>query len=99
MDVICTQCAGLDVHNKSITACRIAPDATGQQVDGLVERKECGTITGDLLARSDWLTKAGITHRAMESPGEYWKPVLNRLEGTVAVLLVHAAHVKPVPGR
>jgi len=26
MDVVFTRCAGLDVHKKSITACRIVPD-------------------------------------------------------------------------
>jgi hypothetical protein len=31
-------------------------------------------MTVDLLALSDWLTKTGITHVAMESTGECWKP-------------------------
>jgi hypothetical protein len=62
MDVIFTHCAGLDVHKKSVAACRITPDATGQQVEGLVELKEFGTMTVGLLALSDWLTEAGITH-------------------------------------
>jgi transposase len=99
MDVIFTHCAGLDVHKKSVTACRITPDITGQQAEGLVELKEFGTMTIDLLALSDWLTEAGITHVAMESTGEYWKPVFNLLEGSVQVVLVNAAHVKQVPGR
>src|SRR6266403_4878265 len=36
---------------------------------------------------------------SMESTGEYWKPVCNLLEGTGQVFLVHASHVKRVPGR
>jgi transposase len=80
-------------------ACRITPDPTGQQADGVIELKEFGTMTVDLLALSDWLTEAGITHVAMESTGEYWKPVFNLLEGSVHVVLVNAAHVKQVPGR
>jgi transposase len=99
MDVVFTHCAGLDVHKKSVMACRIIPDPTGQQAEGLVELKEFGTMTIDLLALSDWLTEAGITHVAMESTGEYWKPVFNLLEGTVQVFLVNASHVKRVPGR
>ena len=99
MDVIFTHCAGLDVHKKTVMACRITPDSTGQQAEGLVELKEFGTMTVDLLALSDWLLEAGITHVAMESTGEYWTPVYNLLEGTCTVCLVNAAHVKHVPGR
>jgi len=55
-------------------------------------------MTVDLLALSDWLTETGITHVALESTGEYWKPVFNRLEGNVQVVLVNAAQVKQVPG-
>jgi transposase len=97
--VIFTHCAGLDVYKKSVMACRMTPDPTGQQPEDLVEIKEFSTLTTDLLALSDWLAEVGITHVAMESTGEYWKPVFNLLEGTFAVVLVNAAHVKQVPGR
>jgi transposase len=99
MDVIFTHCAGLDVHKKSVTACRMVPDPSGRQADGLMELREFGTLTVDLLALSDWLAEAGLTHVAMESTGEYWKPVFNLLEGNFQVFLVNAAHVKRVPGR
>jgi transposase len=36
---------------------------------------------------------------AMESTGEYWKPVFNILENNFDVLLVNAQHIKAVPGR
>ncbi|MGH8059624.1 MAG: IS110 family transposase [Candidatus Entotheonellia bacterium] len=45
------------------------------------------------------LAEAGITHVAVESTGEYWKPVYNILEGDFTVLLVNAAHIKQVPER
>ena len=99
MDVIFTHCAGLDVHKKTVMACRVTPDPTEQHADGIIELKEFGTMTIDLLALSDWLAEAGITHVAMESTGEYWKPVYNILEGDFTVFLVNAAHVKQVPGR
>jgi transposase len=99
MEVIFTHCAGLDVHKKRITACRAIPDPTGQQADGLVELKDFGTLTSELLALSDWLAEVGVTHVAMESTGEYCRPVDNLLEGNFAVLLVNAAYVKRVPGR
>src|SRR5437764_8005041 len=99
MDVVFFRCAGLDVHKKSITACRIVPDPTGQEAEGIAELRTFDTMTRDLLALADWLTEASITHVAMESTGEYWTPVYNLLEGTFTVFLVNAAHVKNVPGR
>ena len=99
MDVMFTHCAGLDVHKKTVMACRVTPDPSGQQADGIMELQEFGTMTRDLLALSDWLAEVGVTHVAMESTGEYWRPIYNLLEGTFTVLLVNAAHVKQVPGR
>jgi transposase len=99
MDVVFTHGAGLDVQKKTVMVCRVTPDPTGPQADGIMEVKEFGTLTRDLLALSDWLAAAGITHVAMESTGEYWRPVYNLVEGTVIIFLVNAAHVKQVPGR
>jgi transposase len=99
MDVVFTHCAGLDVHKKTVMACRVTPDPMDQQADGIIEVREFGTLMRELLTLSDWLTEAGITHVAMESTGESWKPVYNLLEGTCTVLLVNAAPVKNVPGR
>jgi transposase len=56
-------------------------------------------MTRDLLALSDWLLEVGCTHVAMESTGEYWKPVFNLLEAHFEVLLANAQHIKAVPGR
>jgi len=46
-----------------------------------------------------WLLSLEITQVAMESTGEFWKPVFNLLEGQLIILVVNAAHVKYVPGR
>jgi transposase len=99
MDVVFTHCAGLDVHKKSVTACRLVSDSTGQDPEGVAELRTFGTMTSELLALADWLVEAGVTHVAMESTGEYWKPVYNLLEGVVTIFLVNASHVKNVPGR
>ena len=99
MDVIFTHGAGLDVPKKRITACRVTPEPTGQQADGLLELRGVGTMTADLLAQSDGLAEAGITPVAMESTGEYWKPVDNILAGSCTIFLVNAAHAKQGPGR
>jgi transposase len=99
MDIALTRCAGLDVHQKSMTACRMVPDPTGQEGEGIAELKTCGMMTRELLALADWLTEASMTHVAMESTGESWKPVDNLLEDAFTVFLVNATHVKNVPGR
>jgi transposase len=96
MDVTYAQCAGLDVHKKTVVACCITPGAKGEKQ---IEVRTFGTMTADLLALSDWLTTEGVTHVAMESTGEFWKPVYNILEGSFTILLVNAQHIKNVPGR
>lgn len=96
MEIEHTHCAGLDVHKKMVVAAIIVPDGQG----GL--RKEVrtfATMTADLLALSDWLLRFRITHVAMESTGEYWKPIHNIVEENFEVLLVNTRHIKQVPGR
>ena len=95
MDIVHPRCAGLDVHKKSVVACRIVPQVKGQQE----ELRTFGTMTPDLLDLADWLRAADITHVAMESTGVYWKPVFNLLEDEFTVILVNAKHIKYVPGR
>jgi transposase len=96
MDVIFPACAGLDVHKKTVVACCITP---GRGREPQRETRTFATMTDDLLALSDWLTHQGVTHVAMESTGEFWKPVYNLLEGSFTLLLGNAAHVTNVPGR
>ena len=96
MEITYTHCAGLDVHKKTVVACCITP---GPQGEKQVEIRTFGTMTVDLLALSDWLTSKQITHVAMESTGEFWKPIYNLLEGNFEILVVNAKHIKNVPGR
>ncbi len=56
-------------------------------------------MTVYLLALSAWLTSKQITHVAMESTGEFWKPIYNLLEGNFELLVVNGKHIKNVPGR
>jgi transposase len=96
MRVVHERCAGLDVHKKTVVACRAVPDeAGGWEID----IRTFSTMTADLLQLADWLRAADVTHVAMESTGVYWKPVFNVLEGQFEVLLVNARHIKFVPGR
>ena len=56
MDVLFTHCGGLDVHKKTVMACRVTPDPTGEQADGLMELKEFGTMTRTCsLCPTGWL--------------------------------------------
>ena len=96
MDVIYTYSAGLDVHKKTVVACCLT---LGPKNEKLIEHRTFGTMTADLLGLSDWLTSKQITHVALESTGEFWKPVYNILEGQFELLLVNAQHIKHVPGR
>ncbi len=96
MEVLYARCAGLDIHKKTVVACRVTPGADGQPVK---EVRTFGTLTDDLLGLGDWLAESGCTHITMEATGVYWKPLYNLLEDRFSLLLVNARHIKAVPGR
>ena len=96
MDILYETVAGLDVHHKTVVACVRRRETQ----DGLFEQvRTFGTMTGDLLEMSDWLSNQGVTHVAMESTGVLWKPIWNILEGQFELLLVNPVELKRVPGR
>lgn len=96
MQIVHTHCAGLDVHKKTVVAC-----VRQLQADGTVSRhiRTFGTTTSELLTLAAWLLSLDVTHVAMESTGEFWKPLYNLVESSFTLLLVNAAHIKHVPGR
>ncbi len=96
MRIIYPKAAGLDVHKKVVVAAITVLSSDGQSYQ---EKRTFETKTADLLALSDWLMSHGVTHVAMESTGEYWKPVFNILENNFTVLVVNAQHISKVPGR
>jgi transposase len=96
MRIIYQRVAGLDVHKKVVVAAIIVQQADGNWHQ---ERRSFGTMTSDLLGLSDWLTSHEVTHVAMESTAEYWKPIFNILETNFEVILVNAQHLSKVPGR
>jgi transposase len=96
MEMLLRGCAGLDVHTKTVVAClRRIPEA------GRLEEQvlQFGTTTAELLALADWLAGHGVDPIAMESTGVSWKPVVNLWEPHFEVRLVHAQHLKKLPGR
>lgn len=96
MRLMYERCAALDVHKKTVTACRRWTQTNGQVAS---EVQTFGTTTPELLEMLDWLSEWEVTTVAIESTGEYWKPVFNLLEGNFDVILVNSKHVKQVPGR
>jgi transposase len=96
MQIVYTRCAGLDVHKKTVVVCvRLVGDGGTLTT----HTRTFGTTTAELLNLSAWLLSLEVTHIAMESTAEYWKPVFNLLEGSFTVLVVNAAPIKYVPGR
>ena len=96
MDILFPRCAGIDVHKRTVVACRIVLTDDGEW---LRETRTYGTTTDDLLRLSDWLAAGDCTHVGLESTGEFWQPVFNLLEGSFAVWLLNAQRVRAVPGR
>jgi transposase len=95
MEIIYHRVAGLDVHKKTVVATRRR--IREERVER--ETKTFGTTTPELLQLYDWLEEWSCEQVAMESTGEYWKPVYNVLEDSFETLVVNSRHVKHVPGR
>jgi transposase len=92
MRVVYERCAGMDVHKKTVVVCALTPESR--------EVRTFSTMTGDLLALTEWLEGLGCRAVAMESTGVYWKPVYNLLEAAnFEPMVVNAQHIKAVPGR
>jgi transposase len=96
MDVVITQCAGLDVHKATVVATVRVPSESGRR---RIVTETFGTMTPDLIALRDWLQAFGVTHVALESTGVYWKPVYYILEDAFELLLINMQELKRVPGR
>jgi len=96
MEILYTNCAGLDVHKKTVKVCVLRQTSTGQARKAF---RTYFTTTEELLKLCDWLCEQGCTHIAFQATGVYWKPVFNLLEGHFEVLVVNAQHIKAVPGR
>ena|ERR1700733_13740105 len=79
MKPIYRRCCGIDVHKKSLSVCVLPPE--GQQ--GIVKAEKFRTFLRDLKRLRAWLTKCTVTEVAMESTGQYWRPVWNVLEGHI----------------
>jgi hypothetical protein len=85
--------AGMDIGSR-FHVVAVSPDCTTAPVCTFE------SFTADLHRMADWLVDLGITTVAMASTGVYWIPAFEILEARgLEVFLVHARHVKNVPGR
>jgi transposase len=90
------RCCGIDVHKSSVTVCVLAP--VGQS-HAEMKRKKFRTFTRDLRQLRGWLKNCGVTEIAMESTGQYWRPLWNLLEGEFdKLILVNPQHIKGLNG-
>ena len=96
MQVVRARCAGLDVHQKTVSVCVSVCEADGKKRQQV---RVFATFTSDLMALADWLREQGVTHLAMEATGVYWRPVWAVLEGQFEQMLINPQHIKAVPGR
>src|SRR3954453_19430628 len=97
LELVVERCAGIDVHQAQLRVCvRLPGEGRRKRVE---EFATFGTTTPDLLELSEWLSRHGVTHVAMEGTGVYWKPVYYVLEASFDMWLVNAHNVKNVPGR
>jgi transposase len=96
MQVVYERCCGIDVHKRQVVACVLLTAA-----DGTVQRhvQTFSTMTAELLALDDWLRTFAVEQIALESTGEFWRPIFNVVEDGRTIVLVNAQHMRAVPGR
>ena len=95
MPVVSPVCCGLEVPQAPRTACLRCVSPAGQMT---LERRACGTTSGELLARSDWLAAHDCPVVALERTGVYWRPGYPGRVGTVEGLGGNARDLRPRPG-
>ena len=95
-DVLETPCAGIDVHKKELSVC-----VSWRGADGKLEQevRNYQTKRKSLRAMVVWFKELGVTHAALESTANYWRPVFDQLETVCVVVLLNPYFVKQMPGR
>ena len=90
------RCCGIDVHKDSVMVCVLPPMGQSQIA---VKKRRFPTFTRDLRQLRAWLKNCQVTEIAMESTGQYWRPLWNLLEGEFAkLILVNPQHIKGLNG-
>jgi transposase len=100
MKLLYRRCAGIDVHQKTVSVCirRRVKGNSNIEVEEAVFR----TWTQDLERLGQWLKERKVTQVAMESTGVYWIPVWNVLEQAkwkLSLMLVNPTTVRALRGQ
>jgi transposase len=97
ISAVLERCAGIDVGKKWIAVCVLTGPANGE---AQVERRKYQTTNHNLEQMCEWLVECGCTHVAMESTGEYWRPIYNVLEEAteIEIILANSQQVKGLRG-
>lgn len=94
------RCAGLDIHQKSVSVC--IRMRTHRNAETEIEEAVFGTFTQELERLAEWLKAHKVRQVAMESTGVYWRPVWNVLERPkygLHLTLVNPATVRALQGQ
>jgi len=90
------RCCGIDVHKDSVSVCVLPPVG---QARAEIRRRKFRTYTRDLKQLRTWLKNCQVTDIAMESTGQYWRPLWNLLEGEFEkLILINPQHIKGLKG-
>jgi transposase len=90
------RCCGIDVHKNSVSVCVLPPVGRAR---GEIRRRNFRTYTRDLKQLRTWLKNCRVSDIAMESTGQYWRPLWNLLEGEFdKLILVNPQHIKGLKG-
>ena len=96
MEATYRRCCGMDVHKKSVMVCVLPP--AGER-KGEPRKRKFRTYTRDLKQLRAWLKNCKVTEIAMESTGQYGRPIWNLLEGHFEkLLLVNPQHIQGLNG-
>ena len=87
--------AGLDVHKKTVVVVVLQTDHPDEDHAAGV----FGTTRYGLNELIAFLRQHGVTHAAMESTAQYWRPVWMALEGQFTVTLAQARSTRAPRGR
>jgi len=101
MRILHERAIGLDIHSRMIAGCLDYPDP--EAPDGRArEHRRFETFTDALAQLCNWVSGTGASVVAMESTGQYWRPLwwlLGDRCPTVQRILANPHHIKQVPGR
>ena len=96
MKLVHPRCAGIDIHQQSMTVCVIVDRQDGSAPQ--YQKRKLATHSEGIRQLMSWLEECQVSEVGMESTGVYWKPVWNALEGKWGLHLCNPLHVRAIPG-